>query len=338
MVPVIWIRSVRGFVASVALLSACGGAGSGESRAAGGGAGLAGDAGAAAQGGSAGTSGAGQGGSAATSGGAGGTFFDGGFGGSAAVGGGGATGNEALCNGIDDDGNGIVDDVDKGKDGICDCLKIATLGVAGPWGQGDVFASWLTARSDFGATDLAGQTLTSALLQDFQVIVAQNLSVIGRSYAPVEADALEEWVRAGGGLMTLIGYGAPSELMNANFLLQRFGHSYGSQQILPKLGGSTVPITGWIPHPVSTGVSRVGVDNGYAAQGGTAIAGEQGHTLLAVSEPTSGRVAVWGDEWITYNSEWSGHPDYQVELFWVNVIKWLTPTAVCQVPVPPDVH
>jgi hypothetical protein len=43
---------------------------------------------------------------------------------------------------------------------------------------------------------------------------------------------------------------------------------------------------------------------------------------------------MWGDEWITYDSEWKDHPDYQVELFWLNVIKWLTPKAECQVAVP----
>jgi hypothetical protein len=45
-------------------------------------------------------------------------------------------------------------------------------------------------------------------------------------------------------------------------------------------------------------------------------------------------VDVWGDEWITYNSEWVNHPDYQVPLFWTNTIKWLTVAGTCQVPIP----
>jgi len=49
-------------------------------------------------------------------------------------------------------------------------------------------------------------------------------------------------------------------------------------------------------------------------------------------------VEVWGDEWITYNSEWIEHPDYQVERFWVNSIKWLSPINECQVPVPDDIR
>src|SRR5690606_5076652 len=51
--------------------------------------------------------------------------------------------NEDTCDGIDNDGNGIIDDVDVGRDGICDCLMIATLGEPGVWGEGDVFATWL---------------------------------------------------------------------------------------------------------------------------------------------------------------------------------------------------
>src|SRR5689334_20015914 len=34
---------------------------------------------------------------------------------------------ETTCNRIDDDCNGVVDDVDVGKDGICDCLGILIL-------------------------------------------------------------------------------------------------------------------------------------------------------------------------------------------------------------------
>lgn len=129
-----------------------------------------------------------------------------------------------VCDGVDNDGDGIIDNVDKNKDGVCDCLLIATLGVKGGSGQGDVLAAWLTARSDTGATDLADQTLTPELLAKFQVIVAQG----------------------------------------------------------------------------------------------------KGHVFL------------WGDEWITYNSEWNDHPDYQVQLLWLNAIKWLTAAGECQVAIPPN--
>src|SRR5215471_12066654 len=86
-----------------------------------------------------------------------------GVGGSSSIGAGGtAAGGHSsteICDGIDNDGNGIIDDVDVGHDGICDCLLIATLGVPGTWGQGDVFAAWLSSRSNFGAADLNDQVL-----------------------------------------------------------------------------------------------------------------------------------------------------------------------------------
>ena len=46
-------------------------------------------------------------------------------------------------------------------------------------------------------------------------------------------------------------------------------------------------------------------------------------------------VIVFGDEWITYDSEWSQdqHPEYQVEQFWLNIFKWLSPSDECQVPI-----
>ncbi|MGE0791781.1 MAG: hypothetical protein AB7S26_39260 [Sandaracinaceae bacterium] len=235
-----------------------------------------------------------------------------------------------VCDGVDNDGNGIVDDVDVGGDGICDCLIIATLGIAGEWGNGDVFAAWLDARSDIGATALTDQVLTPELLEPYQVIVAEDIR--GREYSASEVDALRQWIEAGGGFMTLIGYGDPSERTNVNALLMPSGIQYDATPILA--GSPTVPITTWHPHPVSMSVTQVGVDNGYEVIGaGTVIAEEGGFDVLRAVELGQGKVLVWGDEWITYDSEWTGHPEYQLERFWLNAIKWLTPQDECQVPI-----
>ena len=243
---------------------------------------------------------------------------------------------EDLCDRIDNDGNGIVDDVDVGRDGVCDCLQIGTLGVPGMWGEGDVFDAWLDSRSNNPAVDLADSVLTAETLSPYQVIVAQDLSA-GHVYSAEEVQALAAWIKAGGGFMTLIGYADPDLLDNVNALLSSFGISYGPEQILPRQGGQTVPVTEWLEHPVTVGITQIGVDNGYVVQGGSAIATEQGYQLLIPAEAELGHVLVWGDEWITYNSEWEEHPEYQVALFWVNAIKWLTAATYCQVPIPEQI-
>jgi hypothetical protein len=254
-----------------------------------------------------------------------------------------------ICDGLDNDCNGVIDDVDTGGDGVCDCIKIATLGVPGTWGQGDVFGAWLSARSTNGATSLGSQTLTTTLLSKYDIVIVQNVNAkspsdntggVGRAYAAAEVSALSSFVNARGGLMTMTGFSDPTELSNVNSLLGSFGLNYGSRQILQKSNGATtVPVTTWFAHPTSAGVTAVGVDNGYESQSaqnlGTVVASQGGYVVGRALQSGSGRVFQWGDEWITYNSEWTQHPDYQVQLFWLNIIKWLTPPNYCQVAIPP---
>ena len=235
-----------------------------------------------------------------------------------------------VCDGVDNDLNGVIDDVDVGGDGVCDCLIIATLGRPGEWGDGDVFAAWLDERSDIGATELGDQVLTPALLEPFQVIVAQDLR--GREYAASEVDALRGWIESGGGLMTLIGYGDSDERTQINRLLEPTGIAYDGVGILA--GSPTIPVTEWTTHPVTDRIEQVGVNNGYEVIGeGDVIAREAGLAVLRAKEMGAGKVLVWGDEWITYDSEWTEHPEYQLERFWLNAIKWLTPSTECQVPI-----
>lgn len=236
-----------------------------------------------------------------------------------------------TCDGIDNDHNGIVDDVDRGGDGVCDCLRIATLGVSGTAGASGVFGAWLDARSDYGADDLGDQVLTPELLAPYQVILSQDIHA--RAYAPSEVAALEAWIRNGGGFMTLIGYADSSEITSVNTLLAPTGIQYDPTPILCGCG-FTLPVEGWHPHPVSEMITRLGMDNGYPVTGaGTVVADQSGYDVLRVVELGSGHVIVWADEWISFDSEWTGHPDYQVERFWLNALKWMSPPTVCQVPI-----
>lgn len=254
-----------------------------------------------------------------------------------------------ICDGIDNDENGIIDDVDVGGDGVCDCLNIATIGQIGPWSSGgNIFATWLNERSPQGAVALDDQVLTPELLEPFQIVVAlhvgtgtvTNGNLTAAAHHPFSAEesaAFKAWVEAGGGVMTTIGYMGDevAEVVNINLLLNPIGMGYST---------TAVDVSGfvqtWEPHPVSEGVRNIQAQNGVAPDGsGTVIAtAPSGAPALEVAEIGQGRAVVWGDEWITYDSEWQDVDDQQVELFWLNILKWLSPPNECQVAIPPTVY
>lgn len=254
-----------------------------------------------------------------------------------------------ICDGIDNDANGIIDDRDVGHDGVCDCLNIATLGEIGPWSSGgNVFASWLNARSPMGAVSLGDQVLTEELLRPFQVIVSLHVGTMAingnsrmvpahHAFTEAESAAFLAWVNNGGGAMSTIGYysNEAEEVVNINRLLGTVGVGYSTTKL--ELNGF---VGNWTAgHPLTAGISSINTQNGVEpADGGTTLATGQGQRLaLKVVESGKGKVIVWGDEWITYDSEWADTANQQVELFWVNILKWLSPANRCQVPIPPDI-
>jgi hypothetical protein len=265
------------------------------------------------------------------------------------VGGNPGNGVPEVCDGVDNNENGIIDDVDVGMDGVCDCLSIATLGTIGPWSDGgNIFVDWLNQRSPQGATALGDQVLTPELLAPFQIIVTLHVSTVevsrgmvmvpaNHAYSPEEAAAFQGWVESGGGAMTTIGYTSDesNEVANVNLLLGTVGMGYSTTAL--DLSGF---IQNWTAHPVTMGVSNINTDNGVEpAGGGTTLALTQdGGIALQVTQASAGRAVVWGDEWITYDSEWQDVQDQQVELFWLNILKWLSPPDTCQVAIPPIVQ
>jgi hypothetical protein len=108
-------------------------------------------------------------------------------------------GTELLCDGIDENNNGIIDDVDSGKDGLCDCLRIGFLGtVASDAGNATAaFETWLADRSDIPVTHFApGDILAPGAFDGIQVMVVGNLSQRANSggYSPAEVQVLADWL------------------------------------------------------------------------------------------------------------------------------------------------
>jgi len=288
---------------------------------------------------------------------------------------GGSAGAEMVCDGMDDDGNGVIDDVDIGGDGICDCVKVATIGTIGPWGTGNVFVDWLQMRSTDGSVALGDQVLTPELLAPYDVIISLNVHTeptgpahafaptgglpgvpttptVGvpgagaggpgtpnHAFSPDEVEALRGWVDAGGGLMTTAGYHWDQEIVNPNALLEPYGLSYVAGDVMSGGPGGSVPVDQWHGHPLSLGVKAVGFNQGKAVEGtGEAVASGEGKTIGMTTEYGAGKVFAWGDEWITHDRDWATLSNFQVELFWVNILGYLTPSDECQVPVPPELY
>jgi len=251
-----------------------------------------------------------------------------------------------VCDGVDNDENGIVDDVDAEMDGVCDCLNIATIGAIGPWSNGgNVFKQWLDLRSPRSAVELGNQIITDELLEPYQVIVllyVATFQVTGmvrsvaphHTFSPDEVAAFERWVSRGGGVLTTTGYSGDEqhEVENVNRLLAPF--SLGYVTVNQELHGY---IEAWTPHPVTDGVMRIFTDNGVPPMSSVGLSlarDSSGHLALQVAEVGLGHVVVWGDDWITYDSQWQDVRDQQVERLWLNIFKWLSPGKVCQVPTP----
>jgi hypothetical protein len=255
---------------------------------------------------------------------------------------GGGSAAETTCDGIDNDNNGIIDDVDIGGDGVCDCLNIATIGWRGAY-TSDIFAGWLGSRSPTGSVALGDQILNDDLLRPYQVIVVLNVetrntkgvSYSTHAFSADESATLARWVQAGGGLMTTTGFydGDSGAVLRINALLQAVGVAY--ENVLWPVSGY---ITRWAAHPVTAGISKIYTLNGARpdeAFGLTPLGWDaQGDLALGVKSTGAGRIAMWADDWIIFDSQWQAVTDQQVELFWLNLLKWLSPPNQCQVPIP----
>jgi hypothetical protein len=228
-------------------------------------------------------------------------------------------GTELACDGVDENENGIVDDVDKGKDGLCDCLHIGFLGaLASDNGNSTgAFQAWLEARSDVPVKQIgARDKITADVLADLQVLIIGNMRERGNAgFSNDELSAFSQWIQGGGGVMSLAGYSAnPNDMQATVQLLAPTGMGYdlsvGGAGVLGMVmnGPPPVIVHGITApdHPTVEGIKALGVFNAYPVTGdGQVIVREGNYTLAEAKEIGGGHVFVFADEWITQDVLWS---------------------------------
>lgn len=246
---------------------------------------------------------------------------------------------EQTCDDVDDDCNGYVDDIDVGGDGICDCLSIGILGATG-YAPTSNFEAWLTANgTSVTRTLLQNQpgVVTDELLADYDLVIIDRIE---RGLDDAEAQAIEDFVKVDGhGMVTLIGYNFDNnnpvpEVDRANTVVAPFGLAYQGGYLHDDFGVTPTFDQG---HPIGMGLLDVNYIGGVAPadledQGTSAIFATvpMGDAGIAHETATGGRVVMWGDEWVTFDSDWVGFAD--VELFWTNVLAWARPQEFCALP------
>lgn len=262
-----------------------------------------------------------------------------------------------------------------GGDGCtCPPFNLAVLGKPGKWGanpSGDpdtALQDWLnsssagTARVDNFTQRVA---LTADFLSTYNVIILASLSEDSNvgpwwTFTDAEAAAFRAWVEAGGGVIALTGYSSGNEMSPVNQLIGFSGISYNNDgvwgacvdwQICGCTHSNTVSDWNRADPAIanlSTGVTLVGFQNGHSIASpadGHIAATVDGKNALVGKLAGQGRVLAFGDEWITYTSQWTGAGDpsgtdpncagflpqdkYQIAQFWYNMIRWSQPTANC---------
>ncbi len=248
---------------------------------------------------------------------------------------------EVTCDLVDNDCDDVVDNVDVGNDGICDCLSIGIIGNTG-YNPSANFEAWLEDQGTVVQRTLLANNpgvVTPAFLAQYDLLLVDRIE---RSLSPEEAAAIAAFVKDDGrGVITLIGYNFDNnnpgpERDRANTVLAPFGLAYQGGYI--HVNGGVIPTFDQV-HPVSMGIfdvnlagGMVPVDNGNQGSSTIFATVPQGNAGLAhqTAMMDGGRVVVWGDEWITFDSDWLGYAD--VQDFWVNLVNWAKPQDFCGSP------
>ncbi|MBL9104529.1 MAG: hypothetical protein JNL82_26525 [Myxococcales bacterium] len=242
---------------------------------------------------------------------------------------------EEVCNDLDDDCDNIIDDVDVGMDGICDCLSIALVGNEGANPSAE-FQAWLEAqgttveRINSNVKGDQNVPITKEVLGEYDIVIVDYLV---RNYSPEESSTIRTWVEAGGGLMSMTGHTNTQQLTDRhNSIIGAYGLTYNTSA-----GWFSGPVTQFNPHPITEGLTSISFYGGLfinmmndgVGQNQVIMTLPQGPVGVA-QERVDGRVFVFGDEWVEFDSEWQNIP--QIKQFWVQTLAFLGPQNSCLVP------
>lgn len=262
------------------------------------------------------------------------------------------------------------------------CLSILSIGQPASYGDqsngGDNtgafqdFMNTYTKNANTGTVSVmvmskTFQSLTDALLSQYNVIILQALEdneYTGLwSYSKSDADALAKWVKAGGALITMSGYGGNTTEVNPlNTLLSFSGISYNTDDTFNTCpdnmcycASNSVAFGGWVSDcsecsALTHDLKKVGVFHGRSlnctGSDCQVFAKSSGAGIVGVAKIVgNGRVVAWSDEWVTYTSQWglkdsqydntttysqcngyTAKTAYSVPQFWYNVFAWAVPS------------
>ena len=255
----------------------------------------------------------------------------------------------------------------------------------------DAFQSFMNSNTKGTATMTMQKefvSLTADRLSNYDVVILQGLytNVYDPngiwSFTSADAAALHDWVNSkGGALIAMSGYFSDNsvETKPLNQLMAPFGITYNSDTTYvandcpnpPSLcycAYGSIPFDAWLTDAVpdiTKNLKKVGVFMGRSitcsGSDCKVVATDNvdtnavSKTLGAAKQVGNGRVFAWGDEWVTYTSQWGLTPDpqydnaatyqqcvgntpmtsYTVPQFWYNVFRWVAQTSCLTIVVPP---
>ena len=219
-----------------------------------------------------------------------------------------------------------------GSDGgasLYGCRRIGIMGAPGA-NPSSNFQAWLETQGAIATRFHASASaleLSRAELETFDLVIVDWLQ---RLYTEAESDTLSEWVRAGGALMVMTGHDSGATADRHVSLLASLGPSFdiaagpisGPATLVAHPTTATADGTGTLPPVSFYGGLRTTVPAELAAD--ILPMAVIGSDVVGVAGPLGdGRVLLFGDEWIEFDSEWSTMPP--ILQLWLNTVVWLSP-------------